>query len=405
MRIAFVCYWDARRPDGVTQKVASQLAQWRSHGHEAELFLLGPRAGADSEIVLAGRTFTFAGPLDRVRQTRALYAAAGAFRPDVAYIRYDLFLPPPLALSRRLPTVIEVNSDFRAELAARHPAAALYGRLQEPLVERAAAAAICVTYELAERLRRRAPALPIRVISNGIAFDGVSSAAPAAGPVRVLYIGDDVYWQGVDKIFELAAALPAWRFDLVGVDRARSAANVVCHGFLPPPECEPLLAGADVGLGTLALHRKHMNEACALKVRRYLARGLPVIIGHRDTDFLAAEPWFLLRLPNDEANVRTGTERIRRFVESVRGRRVAREEVQPLLDVAVKERERLDYLEEIVAGWAARGRVAQGSRWRPFVVPGRPGHPHDRSPPPAESLPAPESSTRRETHEADGRGD
>ena len=41
---------------------------------------------------------------------------------------------------------------------------------------------------------------------------------------------------------------------------------------------------------------------------------------------------------------------IRRFVEGIRGRRVAREEVQPLLDVAVKERERLAYLEEIVAG-------------------------------------------------------
>jgi hypothetical protein len=352
MRIAFVCYWDARRSDGVTEKVASQLAQWRLHGHEAELFLLGPGPAPAGGLALSGRAFLFAGPLDRVQKTRGLYAAARAFGPHIAYIRYDLFVPPPLALSRRLPTVIEINSDFRAELGARSGSAALYGRLQEPHVERAAAAAVCVTHELAERLRRRAPALPIRVISNGIAFDGVASApAPArAGPARLVYLGDDVYWQGIDKVFELARAVPEWRFDLVGVDRAHSAGNVVCHGFLSAEEYEPLLAGADVALGTLALHRKHMNEACALKVRRYLVRGLPVILGHEDTDFPGAPPWFLLRLPNEELNVRNGVERIRHFVEGVRGRRVARREVQPLLDVVLKERERLAYLEQIVEG-------------------------------------------------------
>jgi len=332
----------------VTQKVDSQLAQWRSQGHEAELFLLGPRPPAGTGIALSGRRFLFAGPLDRVQKTRALYAAARAFGPDVAYLRYDLFVPPPLELARRLPTVIEINSDFRAELAARRWPAGLYGRLQERLVERAAAAAVCVTHELAGRLQRRAPRLPIRVISNGIAFDDVASVPAGSDPVRLLYIGDDVYWQGVDKVFELAHMVPEWRFDLVGVDRGRSVANVVCHGFLIASDCEPLLAAANVALGTLALHRKQMNEACPLKVRRYLARGLPVIIGYEDTDFLGAEPWFLLRLPNDELNVRSGIERIRRFVESVRGRRVDRLEVEPLLDVTLKERERLAYLEEIV---------------------------------------------------------
>jgi hypothetical protein len=350
MRIAFVCYWDARRPDGVTQKVSSQLAQWRSRGHEAELFLLGPGPAPGGELALAGRTFLFDSPLDRVRKTRALYAAARAFGPDVAYVRYDLFVPPPVVLARRLPTVIEINSDFRAELGARRGAPALYGRLQEALVEGTAAAAVCVTHELAARLRRRAPALPIRVISNGVAFDGAPAPPAPAGPTRLVYLGDDVYWQGIDKVFELALAVPEWRFDLVGVDRRRSTGNVVCHGFLAAEEYEPLLAGAHVALGTLALHRKHMSEACALKVRRYLVSGLPVILGHEDTDFLGASPWFLLQLPNVELNVRNGVDRIRRFVESVRDRRVARREVEPLLDVVLKERERLAYLEQIVEG-------------------------------------------------------
>jgi len=42
---------------------------------------------------------------------------------------------------------------------------------------------------------------------------------------------------------------------------------------------------ADVAIGALATYRKGMKETSTLKVREYLAYGLPVILDHHDPDF------------------------------------------------------------------------------------------------------------------------
>ena len=213
---------------------------------------------------------------------------------------------------------------------------------------RRAAGAVCVTHELAESLAQRSPTLPVRVIANGIEFAGIRPLpAPAGEGIRLVYLGDDVYWQGIDKLFELADSTGEWQYDLIGVDKRHSRGNVTCHGFLGAGQYEPLLARADIAVGTLALYRKQMNEACALKVRRYLAYGLPVLIGHVDTDFIGREPWYLLRLPNTESNVADGLEGIREFARAVKGRRVERSEVEPIISVAAKEAERLGFISRI----------------------------------------------------------
>ena len=88
------------------------------------------------------------------------------------------------------------------------------------------------------------------------------------------------------------------------------------HGRLPREAALRLLDRADVGLGTLALHRKGMAEASALKMREYLAVGLPVIYGNEDRDVDPLEPW-VLRLPNTESNVDDGLDEIDRFTDKV----------------------------------------------------------------------------------------
>lgn len=348
MRIAYLCYWDARQLGVVAEKIASQLAAWRARGHDSELFLLTP---AGPELRLAGRVFPFARLRSRVRATRRLDAAVRAHKPEVVYLRYDLFAPPPLRALGAAPAVVEINSHVQAELRARSAGAALYERLQRPLVLGRAAAAVCVTHELARALRAERPRLEVEVIANGVDLDALPRLPPpvSEGPPRLAYLGEDVYWQGVDKILALASALPDWRFDLVGVDPARSSGNVTCHGFLPREAYEPILARADAALGTLALHRKRMDEACALKTRQYLAYGLPVVLAHEDTDFAGKKPWFLLRLPNVEENVREGVERVRAFVEDVRGRRVERPEIEGRLSIEVKEAHRLELLQRLVS--------------------------------------------------------
>src|SRR5581483_5655601 len=150
---------------------------------------------------IPGRFFLFRGAADRLRTTRALFAAVREFAPEIVYLRYDLFAPPPVRTLRALPTVLELNSDFRAELRARRRRAVVYERLQAPLLFAGARGAVCVTNELAAGLGRHRRRLAPRVIANGVSFDGVEAcAAHEAGPVRLVFLGEAAYWHGADKL-------------------------------------------------------------------------------------------------------------------------------------------------------------------------------------------------------------
>ena len=147
----------------------------------------------------------------------------------------------------------------------------------------------------------------------------------------------------------LAAAKPKWVIHAVGVSKSMFAdgcpENIRLPGRLARAEYEPVAARCTVGFGTLALHRKGMEEACALKVREYLAMGLPVVLGNRDADIPKGAA-YSLQLPNEERNVAENVERIEGFVEGWRGRRVARSDVAHL-DSAFKEKKRLALLADL----------------------------------------------------------
>ncbi|MNZ78728.1 hypothetical protein D3C78_973150 [compost metagenome] len=100
-----------------------------------------------------------------------------------------------------------------------------------------------------------------------------------------------------------------------------------------------------MAIGPLALYRRGMKEASPLKVREYLAYGLPVINGYVDTDFKEEVP-FILRIPNEPRNTANASAAIEEFVHSWQGRRVDRSEVGHL-DVTVKETARLAYMKRI----------------------------------------------------------
>jgi len=254
--------------------------------------------------------------------------------------------------------VLEVNTNDLEEYALQlDPIRFLYHRLTRGLLLKSVRGIVFVTGEL-----QRLPAFDrwgkaSIVIGNGVALDRFERApAPARGRPRLVFAGEPgLPWHGVDKIVELARREPGWDFDIVGLQPGAvdydlcNVPNLSFHGYLTGEEYQAVMARADVGIGTLALHRNRMNEACSLKVRDYLAIGLPVIIGHEDPD-LDPDSWFVLRLSNTPDNVVTEAQRIREFVDRVKGRRVAREEVAHL-DTTVKERHRLEFITRIAGDW------------------------------------------------------
>ena len=64
------------------------------------------------------------------------------------------------------------------------------------------------------------------------------------------------------------------------------------HGRLPQDAIFVLSAGVDAGDRFSRLIDRDMEEACTLKVREYLASGLPVVSGHRDSGLPADFPFY-----------------------------------------------------------------------------------------------------------------
>ncbi|WP_138494502.1 glycosyltransferase [Paenibacillus pinistramenti] len=166
-----------------------------------------------------------------------------------------------------------------------------------------------------------------------------STAAPAAGAAAPAGPAAKGRQAAVSAARARAAGHPAQGGEL--------PPNLFFHGKLTRSGYQTLLDQADAAIGTLALYRKDMKEASPLKVREYLANGLPVIIGYEETDFPEEVP-FLLRLPAERNNICPHLQEITRFVEAWQGRRIAAGEAARL-DTGRKEAERLRFMAEIAA--------------------------------------------------------
>jgi glycosyltransferase involved in cell wall biosynthesis len=350
MRIAYLGQMaDVSHENGICKKIAAQGKSWLHAGHAVRYFSLTPTtkvwpglAPLEADLVARG------GAPQRMLRSFELARRIRAWQPDLIYFRYGYHSAGLPALFREIPTVAELNSDDLKEYPLTlSRAKQLYHRLTRGRVLWPVAGFVPVTHELETRFAGfRKPA---EVIANGIALEAFPQApVPAAGaPLRLVFIGSrDTPWHGLERVAEIGTLFPEAIVDVIGTEKVPAPANVVFHGELPRTKYEPLLLGATAALGTLGLFRKHMDEACPLKVREYLALGLPVLGGYRDTDIPDSADYFL-RVPNDSAPLAPHRHRIAQWLEHWRERRVPRADVAHL-DNAVKEKRRLDFLHRLV---------------------------------------------------------
>ncbi len=354
MKIAYLVHFRGGSESGILRKVASQVAAWTYLGAEVGVFVATSPAAVEAWRALPATVVVRTppdGPMGLLRERESLVHDLERWRPELVYLRHGLVYPSLIRLAGRLPCVVEINGDdlseFRLTSARRYQVA----RVTRGLLLRRAAGLVFVTHELAARPSFARYGRPGIVIGNGIDLASVEPA-PVAHNERptLIFVGHaHTPWHGVDQVVALAMAFPDWHIDLVGpgLDEIRTAApNLTAHGSLEPSGYRQLLFGADVAVGSLALYRTGLHEASTLKVREYLAAGLPAIIGYRDTDFPDDVP-FLLRVPNTENGIALSLPAIEGFVTRWQGRRVARELVANI-DTDQKERKRLAFMASMV---------------------------------------------------------
>ena len=352
MKIAFAVNWRGGRESGVYHKVVSQVRTWCSLGHEVGVFATTTRAAAEDWAKL-DQTFALfearPNPLGRLVARERAAAAVREWAPDIVYTRHGVAYPGLVRLARQYPLIIEINGDDLAESAHRFMAIRLAIRMTRMFTLRSASGLAFVTHELAARASFSDFKKPGIVVANGIDLETVKPAEPTTRAVasRMVFLGHPgTAWHGVDELLELAHCLPDWEVHIVGPradDFAESApANVRFHGLLDAGAYGELLRSADVAIGSLAMYRAGIQEGSPLKVREYLAAGIPTVIAYDDTDFPAGAD-FLLRLPNAPGNAASAAPAISAFADRWRGRRVPRQDVLHL-DVVQKEKIRLAFL-------------------------------------------------------------
>ncbi|MCE5208521.1 MAG: hypothetical protein LLG42_09450 [Chloroflexi bacterium] len=365
MRIAYVALHLEKKYvfGGVGRKIREHVRIWNEMGNEAQFFLLTPDA-----IDLSGISCFQFGSTQKFKPLRAiereisrskslgkLIQKVTEFQPDIIYLRYGLFTLPLPRLFQIAPVVLEVNTDDVIEY--RHRGLFFYylNRITRGQIFGKASGLVPISQELVTRPSINRFNKPVLVLSNGIDLNAVKPLpAPCNSIPRLAFVGiPGLDWNGEDKLIEFARSVPDIQLDLVGfscTDMPDESIpdNVVFHGLVEVAKVYEILSHADVTSGTLALHRKQLEENSALKVREALALGIPIILGYYDTDISGRDFDFVLQLPNQESNVKDNTEKIRDFVYHMVGKRVDREAITPLIDQRIKEESRLAFFEKIL---------------------------------------------------------
>ncbi|MBF9254968.1 glycosyltransferase family 4 protein [Pontibacter sp. 172403-2] len=367
MRIAYLVEVDITEETGVTKKIKGQTNSWAQEGHDVKIFsfpsVLSSEVRNRKNIIdVSSETFLnpiasfFSGQvqnyLNKILSSQAIARSLQDFSPDIIYYRQGIWFPGIHRIfSQKAPIILEANTNDLEEIKLEGKVRRIiytYGRKK---ILKHVLGVVSVTNEIGEYYQGLVPY--IKTVSNGFVFNDEIPAhtltASFSNKPSLIFVGMPGYsWHGVDKILRLASLLPEFTFHLVGYEKANlpeMTDNIICHGYLRKDSLKTLYATADIGIGTLALHRKNMDEACPLKVREYCAFGLPVILGYKDTDLEGQD--FILDIGNFEENVVQSIDSIKNFVRAWHGKKTERSVVEPLIGLNAKEKERLAFFKSV----------------------------------------------------------
>lgn len=229
------------------------------------------------------------------------------------YMPFDLSAPLMAPLVRDRFTVhhskeVEELKLIKSGLFGR--IASFFDQLIGPIVVGTGRGVVGMTEEIAAYENARiSSTVPMTIYPNGVDPDVVPLAEDSREPgrCRILFMCDRFsQWHGLDRLIDAVAAyegdLSGVVIDLVGrltpeqIEHIETLGEkgkaLVVHGYLEPDAYRTIIASADIGLGSLALDRQNLSEACILKNRDMLGSGLAVYATHRDVGLPDDFPFF-----------------------------------------------------------------------------------------------------------------
>ncbi|HNW85657.1 MAG TPA: glycosyltransferase family 4 protein [Candidatus Limiplasma sp.] len=329
--LLFVMKYPLHRRDNLQTKFDGQLAAARALGWDAYFIGWDPRGmyligNGRRELLRKNRFASLRGYDHTVIFPDLMAAVRVAIRRipvDVLYLRYmPTFGNAPSALRElkarggRLvmeyptyPTAEENQRFFLRRQVFRYTDCVL--AKINPMVD--------LYTVIGEAVGRELNGRPAMNILNGVDVSALPAHAPnPGGPIRLLALASMSGWHGYDRILQSLAAYQGdaeVRIDFVGGDGDGSLAawetlaqslglggRVAFHGPLYGEALDSVIAGCDIGVGSLGMYRYGLAQGMTLKLREYMARGLPFVSAVDDPS-LPEEPAFALRVPNDDTPI------------------------------------------------------------------------------------------------------
>jgi glycosyltransferase involved in cell wall biosynthesis len=338
---------------GVAKKIQDQVKFWNQLGRDFLLYVVTDSVGAsiwgnlvpESIVRIEGK-----GKFRYLSRTIHLFSALKLTR-DIFYVR-ETFPIPYLKFPNGPKWIIEIQTIQENELRLRSFSRLTLYRLLRKWWNKKFDGVIYVSNELSDLLQGSFPKSTDLVISNGVDLDRFINPKSnhSMNGNDFFFMGSlDQDWQGTDQFLELAAVMPEVTFHVVGETKANypKLSNVIFHGQLDAEQYSKIAMNCNLAFGTLNQQVTGMNEASPLKVREYLALGLPVVIRYIDTDF-HGNHGFLLNLPFDSRRLVDFKDDIFKFSSDWQNRRVSKFEVEPFISAKNKENQRIMFFDRIL---------------------------------------------------------
>ena len=332
MKIVYLVPDDLNSHPGILEKIKDQVLEWKKENNECWIVsIYNQLIINDNEIkelkfektkLNSNKLVMF---FNLIKNYIFIRKIIKKINPDITYSRYILPVPFFGKINKYNKLIVEINSDDQSEFYLNNKFTGFYNSFFRGNFLGQAEGFVFVTNELFKSRNFSKYSKKRVTIGNGINVDNIEIAEDYAGekPNVCFLCSPNQKWQGLDKIYELIKKCQEFEFHIIGPSTDDCIKlwgddipkNLIIHGYLSDAESSIILKKMDIGISTLALHRKKMDEACPLKLRKYLAYGLSVILAHDDPDILA-ENEFILKIENNNSNVKNNIELIRKFVNS-----------------------------------------------------------------------------------------
>jgi hypothetical protein len=371
LEIAYIAYASIMEQTGVFEKILCQVEALQSLGHKVQLIIIDSMSASDVSynvnINVICNKFAKLGILSRyifqLFVPNKLEQTLNLIRPDIIYFRYPLYLPfiGKVLYETKVPIVMEINGNPLDELQAKKDKLIYFieknkgGSLLNVANGFVGVSKESTRYAL-QCINKNIPHI---IIGNGVDCNKIQflNYYPENNCYNIVYIGNRTVWAGIDRLIIPLTKDKTIKLHLFGkgweddpnIKSLINNGQVINHDYVPSSELDSLLNVIDVGLGPLACHRKGFREATPLKVRRYLAHGIPVVIGYNDLD-IYNEYEFVLKVPaNDDP---LDLDRLKSFAKKAQNNNAIRLQARSFalknLDYKVKMERLATFLKQIV---------------------------------------------------------